>query len=651
MFNSMRLSIRLGIRLLVSFGVLLVMLSLALSAFKRSSSDTNRTFKTLLSADVAIVSRAQEIEFAEASCRNSEKDFLLAPDRSRSAAFDRSIGELKEKAGDIAEAARAAGYKDIVGKASKIVSLADDYGRDFHAVVAAMEYRGLNATSGLQGKVGESALRLETFVDRTGNRELKILVLQLRRHEKDYRLGADDESVGKAENVLVQLSKSAHLVERAQRNDYLSRIAGYKGSFGELVIHDGRTRGLVANLRANGGKIEPVAREIESKARSSATSNGNAALSMAESRTDTATILGLLALGTVVLIGVVVIPSITRSIIRPVTQVIDALSTGAEQVASASCQVAESSRQMAEGASEQASSLEETSASLQEMSSMTKQNADNAGRANAMANEAKSSAEKGRAAMVRMANAISKIKDSSDQTARIIQTIDEIAFQTNLLALNAAVEAARAGEAGKGFAVVAEEVRSLAQRSAEAARNTASLIEGSQQNAIHGVSVSGEVAKILKEIVDGVEKMTVLIGEVSAASNEQAMGIEQVNTTVSQMDKVTQSNAANAEESASASEELTAQANELTEIVKVLNGIVIGRRTADRRDVPKERLAAPASDNGGRNGKGRNLLYPADEGHAVRPVLRERKRVASIDREFIRPEEVIPLDDHELKDF
>jgi methyl-accepting chemotaxis protein len=176
--------------------------------------------------------------------------------------------------------------------------------------------------------------------------------------------------------------------------------------------------------------------------------------------------------------------------------------------------------------------------------------------------------------MVRMGGAIQKIKQSSDETAKIIKTIDEIAMQTNLLALNAAVEAARAGEAGRGFAVVAEEVRNLAQRSAEAAKNTAYLIEGSQKNADDGVNASTEVAKIIEQIIVSVQKVTQLIAEVSAASQEQSQGIEQVNTAVAQMDKVTQSNAANAEESASASEELSSQAQNLNAMVADLVNIV-----------------------------------------------------------------------------
>ena len=244
------------------------------------------------------------------------------------------------------------------------------------------------------------------------------------------------------------------------------------------------------------------------------------------------------------------------------------VSQATEQVSSASQQISDGSQSLAQGANEQASSLEEVSSSLEEMASMTKQNAENANQAKHLAGEANGNAAQGKQAMARMSESINKIKESSDQTAKIVKTIDEIAMQTNLLALNAAVEAARAGEAGRGFAVVAEEVRNLAQRSAQAAKNTADMIEESVKNPEEGVIIASDVAKAFVSIADSNAKVDNLIAEIAAASQEQSQGIEQVNIAVSQMDKVTQQNAANSEESASAAEELSSQAEELQNMIR-----------------------------------------------------------------------------------
>ncbi len=308
---------------------------------------------------------------------------------------------------------------------------------------------------------------------------------------------------------------------------------------------------------------------------------------------------GLTAIGLAValLVGAALAVSLTRGITGPLFRVIDGLGRGSEQVSSASGQVSASSQQLAEGASHQASSLEETSAALEEMASMTQQNADHAKQANAMASEAHDAAEQGNLAMGQMSEAIGRIKNSSDETAKILKTIDEIAFQTNLLALNAAVEAARAGEAGKGFAVVAEEVRNLAQRSAEAAKSTATLIEQSQQEANQGVTASVQVGEILGRIVTAVKNVAGLLAEVAAGSGEQAQGIQQINQAVNEMDRVTQSNAASAEEAAAASEELSAQAREMGDMVQVLIDLVgsaAGSRQVAATPPPAARAHRPA---------------------------------------------------------
>ncbi len=259
-----------------------------------------------------------------------------------------------------------------------------------------------------------------------------------------------------------------------------------------------------------------------------------------------------------------------RGIALPIGQVANDLNDGSEQVAAASSQVASASQSLAEGASEQASALEETSSSLEEMSSMTKQNADNAAQAKALTAQAKQIVGKVDEQMKHMVAAIQNVTKSSEETGKIIKTIDEIAFQTNLLALNAAVEAARAGEAGAGFAVVADEVRNLAMRAADAAKNTSSLIENTIVTVKNSRDLTEQTQNAFRENVDISVKIGQLIDEIAAASSEQAQGIGQIGKAVAEMDKVVQQTAANAEESASAAEEMNAQAMQMKKNVEQL---------------------------------------------------------------------------------
>ena len=321
----------------------------------------------------------------------------------------------------------------------------------------------------------------------------------------------------------------------------------------------------------------------------------------------------------------------SRQISRPIVRVVEGLNDAAEQVRAASSQVSSSSQSLAEGTSQQAAAVEETSSSLEEMSSMTRQNADNAAQANHLMLEAGKTVEQANQLMAELTASMGEISRASEETQKIIKTIDEIAFQTNLLALNAAVEAARAGEAGAGFAVVADEVRNLAIRAADAAKNTADLIEGTVNRVHNGAGMVERTNGEFTNVAVRVGKSGNLVGEIAAASQEQAQGIHQVNKAVSEMEQVIQRNAASAEESASAAEEMNAQAEQMKVFVDELASIIGGaqrtwstarpvgtghvQRSAPVRSMPPVKAAGGAGRQAGRSGQevSPEKIIPFDE--------------------------------------
>jgi len=346
------------------------------------------------------------------------------------------------------------------------------------------------------------------------------------------------------------------------------------------------------------------------------------------------TIVGIVAL----VLGIALAFFIARGLVRSLSNIAEGMNEGAEQVASASGQVSSASQSLAEGSSEQAASIEETSSSLEEMSSMTKQNAENAKQADGLMKESNQTVSQANTSMGDLKSSMEEISKASEETQNVVKTIDEIAFQTNLLALNAAVEAARAGEAGAGFAVVAEEVRNLALRSADAAKNTAQLIEGTVKKVKHGSELVNTTSDAFSEVATSSSKVGELVSEIAAASGEQAQGIEQVNIAVTEMDKVTQSNAAGAEESASASEELNAQAEEMKTMVNDLVAMVGGSANGSGNGSAKRKKRLPAGK------RAKIAPHIPKAGKAV-------KKIAAHRANEVNPQQIIPLDDADFQDF
>ncbi len=318
------------------------------------------------------------------------------------------------------------------------------------------------------------------------------------------------------------------------------------------------------------------------------------------------------------------------------------LTESAEQIIGGAQEVAAASQSLAEDASEQAGAIQQTSSSLEEMSSMTRQNADNAKQANHLMKAGKTSIQSANDSMNQLTASMDDIVKSSEETFKIIKTIDEIAFQTNLLALNAAVEAARAGEAGAGFAVVADEVRNLAMRAGDAARNTAGLIEITVKKIKDGGELVGQTNSVFAEVTQSSDKISDLIGEIAAASDEQAQGIEQVNTSVAEMDKVTQKNAANAQQSASASQQMRGQAEKMKDFVEDLTHLV-GKKEQKRTPMPERSRPQRAQKRSSKS-------KPAPPPYKPREQKAEKRAPAPARRE-VSPNEIIPLDDDDFKDF
>ena len=337
----------------------------------------------------------------------------------------------------------------------------------------------------------------------------------------------------------------------------------------------------------------------------------------------------LIGLAVALVVGILLAVFITISITRPINRVISGLAEGAAQVTSASTQVSSASQTLAEGAAEQAASLEETSASMEEMSSMTQKNAENAKLADNLMNNSSVVVNQANNSMKELKTAMDKITSASEETSKIIKTIDEIAFQTNLLALNAAVEAARAGEAGAGFAVVADEVRNLAMRAAEAAKNTSELIEGNIKNIGQGSSLVQQTDEAFDQVIESSSKIAELVSEIAAASQEQSQGISQVNLAMTEMDKVTQQNAASAEESAAASEELSAQAMTMDGFVADLGNLVGGGAKARGKTSGTKMLRAAKTKKTAR-------ALPAPMGGKIK---------------MPDPKKEIPFEDEDFKDF
>ncbi len=648
MFKNMKLGTKIGI----GFG-LLILIACTLGGLAVYNMGRVQSQSTVLANEyVPEVDLANQVERASISTMYAIRGYTytlnpahLAEARKQLKELNGKLSECKELAKNSTELDKLDGYADgCVSNAVKYEKLANAMEEKHAGIVesrkqlhsSAAQYIA-NCNEFLAGQNKKMKKGIETGADTTKLIEhLKKITLvnelidlgnacrlatfksQALRSPEIIR-GAQ-KNFGKIDEKLADLRKITHLDVDLKILDSTKQAAHhYKLAMNQLLTNWIAVEDLEKKQDLAG---QAVLKEARATANDGMEQTKRVAQTAVASLSESSTIMTT-GLVVALIIGIILAIFITRGVVKPFQKIFKGLKTfstnelgemgetfnriiggitnGSQQVAAAAGQVSSSSVQLAEGASEQASGLEETSSSLEEMASMAKQNAESSQKANDLMTETQQVVVQMSKATGDMSDAIEDIKKSSDETVKINKVIDEIAFQTNLLALNAAVEAARAGEAGKGFAVVAEEVRNLAMRSAEAAKNTADLLEGSQTKATNGVGIVARVIESITNTEQNSSQVAELIANISSASSEQAQGVDQINSAVSQMDKVVQQTAANAEESASASEELSAQAEQMNAIVAELAAMVGANPSKKETSHLKTETSTEADNRSGLN--------------------------------------------------
>ncbi len=502
--------------------------------------------------------------------RKIEKDFLSRKDLKYEKAFNKNIKTLTSNTNELINLLN---QLDIETKIiDEYLVIIKEYHKSFLQIVKTTQTIGLKPTSGLYGEFRGVVHKLSSAVEETKNDKYIEYVLTLRKHEKDFMLRKDLKYVKKlnktVDSMILGIKNKKVNFTKKEASLILQYIKSYQKTFSKVVdlnkkIGLNSKLGLLGSMRAIIHKTEDKISMISD-------------IINKESNKKNSFLKQFILIFTISILVVVLISLyiIASGIMKTISNAIDEISTGTAQIVSASNEIASSATMLAESSSDQAASVEEITATIEQTSTTIEQTASNSGKADLLSKDSSKSAQEGYGHIKKLLVSMNEITGSSKEIANIIKTIDEIAFQTNLLALNAAVEAARAGEHGLGFAVVAEEVRNLAGKSANAAKETAVIIDNSLTQVNNGNKIANETNKAFEEILDKVNKSSVLITEISDASKEQTEGMHQINKAMGQIDEVTQTVASTSEESAAAAEELSAQATSMEGTVKSISLIV-----------------------------------------------------------------------------
>ncbi len=558
-------------KLIAGFGLMIILAGLSAGngwwEARQASVNTTKIIKT----DMSILKRTTKAITGLKNARFEEKRFLLKKDLE---AFKKAKANLKDATESLQKIYAALTDESERNKVRSVMSLVDEYGKNLQKVVDLQTRRGLSHEKGLEGKFREDVDKVEKVVTEQNLKDLTILMLMCRRHEKDYLLLKDVKYLDHIAKHIKEFNEKMDMFGFSPDDQAMLKklLKDYYQGLASIVLIEKEIDAFLLRTDEIAAELDQQVTKFAESTNVSIDTHGEAVLS---GLSFGQTFLIFVFTGTVVL-GLFIGFYIFHSITKPVHRLVAGLNEGAVQVAFASSQVSSASQSLAEGASEQAASIEETSSSMEEMSSIVKQNANNSKEAARLVDISRQSMKTSHKFLKQTQGCMTKISSDGEKTYKLLKNIDEIAFQTNLLALNAAVEAARAGESGAGFAVVAGEVRNLAQRAANTAKDTEKLVGKTMEGMKEGVELVATTMKEFYQMGEDAKKVSELFNEISVASQEQSQGIEQINTAVAEMDKVVQQNAANAEESASASQEMSAQADQMKDMVNELVILIKG---------------------------------------------------------------------------